>query len=383
MVAQVFVRVLDGTTRCLAFEDAASLREGVAVAALARRLEASEGVPAREQAFACGATLFTPRDASRPRLPALDEVSCHLLLRVAGGKGGFGSLLRASRSGATTTNFDACRDLSGRRIRHVNAERKLAEDQRREKERELERAALKHINETRSSTKRKLAEIEEAERKRYREETAKVIGAVSDAVGAGLRERASEDAQEAANAEAKKRAERRAMKRVDAYMGLGLGGTSESDDSESESESESEPEDRARDASEEEDKKGKAPARDPRRAAAGPAAAGASGSGGGSTRGPPSKESSTSKEEEEKTPPAAAPAEETPPPAEETIALSDFPNAAALERFGLDRLKAELAERGLKCGGTLAQRAERLWLLRDKTLEEVDEKHRAPKKKKE
>jgi len=380
MVAQVFVRVLDGTTRCLAFEDAASLREGVAVAALARRLEASEGVPAREQAFACGATLFTPRDASRPRLPALDEVSCHLLLRVAGGKGGFGSLLRASRSGATTTNFDACRDLSGRRIRHVNAERKLAEDQRREKERELERAALKHINETRSSTKRKLAEIEEAERKRYREETAKVIGAVSDAVGAGLRERASEDAQEAANAEAKKRAERRAMKRVDAYMGLGLGGTSESDDSESESESETE--DRARAASEE-DKKGKAPASEPRRAAAGPAAAGASGSGGGSTRGPPSKESSTSKEEEEKTPPAAAPAEETPPPAEETIALSDFPNAAALERFGLDRLKAELAERGLKCGGTLAQRAERLWLLRDKTLEEVDEKHRAPKKKKE
>jgi len=361
MVAQVFVRVLDGTTRCLAFEDAASLREGVAVAALARRLEASEGVPAREQAFACGATLFTPRDASRPRLPALDEVSCHLLLRVAGGKGGFGSLLRASRSGATTTNFDACRDLSGRRIRHVNAERKLAEDQRREKERELERAALKHINETRSSTKRKLAEIEEAERKRYREETAKVIGAVSDAVGAGLRERASEDAQEAANAEAKKRAERRAMKRVDAYMGLGLGGTSESDDSESESESETE--DRARAASEE-DKKGKAPARDPRRAAAGPAAAGASGSGGGSTRGPSG-------------------GSETPPPAEEKIALSDHPNAAALERFGLDRLKAELAERGLKCGGTLAQRAERLWLLRDKTLEEVDEKHRAPKKKKE
>ena len=47
MVAQVFVRVLDGTTRCLAFDDAASLREGIAVAALARRLEASEGVPAR------------------------------------------------------------------------------------------------------------------------------------------------------------------------------------------------------------------------------------------------------------------------------------------------------------------------------------------------
>ena len=65
------------------------------------------------------------------------------------------------------------------------------------------------------------------------------------------------------------------------------------------------------------------------------------------------------------------------------VAFPGEPPAAALERFGLDRLKAELAERGLKCGGTLAQRAERLWLLRDKTLEEVDEKHRAPKKKKE
>mmetsp|Transcript_22894 Transcript_22894/g.33454 ORF Transcript_22894/g.33454 Transcript_22894/m.33454 type:complete len:618 (+) Transcript_22894:43-1896(+) len=46
-------------------------------------------------------------------------------LRVSGGKGGFGAMLKsmAKRSGAKkTTDFGACRDLSGRRLRHVNDE---------------------------------------------------------------------------------------------------------------------------------------------------------------------------------------------------------------------------------------------------------------------
>lgn len=52
--------------------------------------------------------------------------SVTLLLRLAGGKGGFGALLRGQgRDGKITDNFDACRDLSGRRIRHVEAEKKL------------------------------------------------------------------------------------------------------------------------------------------------------------------------------------------------------------------------------------------------------------------
>ena len=42
---------------------------------------------------------------------------------------GFGSLLRAmgnKRSGEETDNIDACRDLSGRRLRHVEGEKKYA-----------------------------------------------------------------------------------------------------------------------------------------------------------------------------------------------------------------------------------------------------------------
>lgn len=47
---------------------------------------------------------------------------------IAGGKGGFGAMLRAQakQAGAKkTTDFGACRDLSGRRLRHVNDEKIL------------------------------------------------------------------------------------------------------------------------------------------------------------------------------------------------------------------------------------------------------------------
>ena len=49
--------------------------------------------------------------------------------------------------------------------------------------------------------------------------------------------------------------------------------------------------------------------------------------------------------------------------------------------FGLDRLKEELMKNGLKCGGTLAERAQRLFLLRDKTIDEIDAKYKPPVRK--
>ena len=43
---------------------------------------------------------------------------------LLGGKGGFGAMLRAQakKAGKKITDFSACRDLSGRRLRHVNDE---------------------------------------------------------------------------------------------------------------------------------------------------------------------------------------------------------------------------------------------------------------------
>ena len=70
-------------------------------------------------------------------------------------------------------------------------------------------------------------------------------------------------------------------------------------------------------------------------------------------------------------PPAAA-------PAAPAVDLGRYADAAALEALGLDALKAELAARGLKCGGTLSERAARLFLLKHATLAQLDAKHKAP-----
>ncbi|KAI8817246.1 telomere stability and silencing-domain-containing protein [Fimicolochytrium jonesii] len=51
----------------------------------------------------------------------------NLLVRVPGGKGGFGSMLRAQggkMASQKTTNFEACRDLSGRRLKTMNDAKK-------------------------------------------------------------------------------------------------------------------------------------------------------------------------------------------------------------------------------------------------------------------
>lgn len=43
-----------------------------------------------------------------------------------------------------------------------------------------------------------------------------------------------------------------------------------------------------------------------------------------------------------------------------------------VEKLGLDRLKQELLDRGLKCGGTLEQRAERLYSVKGLSKDQID-----------
>lgn len=51
-----------------------------------------------------------------------------VLFRLLGGKGGFGSLLRSQKGrGKKTTNLDAMRDLTGRRLRHSKAVERIKE----------------------------------------------------------------------------------------------------------------------------------------------------------------------------------------------------------------------------------------------------------------
>ena len=46
------------------------------------------------------------------------------------------------------------------------------------------------------------------------------------------------------------------------------------------------------------------------------------------------------------------------------VDLEEYEAAQQLEALGLNHLKEELQRRGLKCGGTLTQRAQRLWAVK-------------------
>ena len=84
-------------------------------------------------------------------LTKADEFDFDQVLRVElrgslkGGKGGFGSLLRSVKPKAQQDdNFEACRDLSGRRLRHINNERRIQEfHQRQEEEQKYVQEELK------------------------------------------------------------------------------------------------------------------------------------------------------------------------------------------------------------------------------------------------
>lgn len=56
----------------------------------------------------------------------------------------------------------------------------------------------------------------------------------------------------------------------------------------------------------------------------------------------------------------------------EALDLSAFSSAAELELLGLERLKCELMALGLKCGGTLQERAARLFSVRGLSKELID-----------
>ena len=354
-LTQVFVRALDGRTRCLNFErDDASHEDALTLRHLRRALESSEGVPASEQLIRVGGLVLGDGDDDRALRSLSDApaIDVDLLLRINGGKGGFGSLLRGSKSAQTTTNFDACRDLSGRRMRHVNAEKKMIEWAKHAEERELEKIALKHINSRSSQIKRKFDEIEEQEKERFKVETLAQRESTEEAVAVGIRIEAQRRAAEAAAKAERKREQARKQRALDGMYGMGGISDSDSDDDEPTMPN-------ADDAPKMDPSPEKSNPPEPERPET------------------PREDAEAQKEEGAGSPDTgdAAPVL----PAE--IVLKDHGSAEELEAFGLDRLKEELMKNGLKCGGTLAERAQRLFLLRDKTIDEIDAKYKPPVRK--
>lgn len=126
---QVLVK-FEGRTRVLALSSAAP------VSAVLQGASAQTGLPS-DRLKAIHAGRLVRRDVPLKQLMQQslrnqqhDAAGAWLVLEVVvsgglkGGKGGFGAMLRTmgKTAGKAATNFGACRDLSGRRLRHVNDE---------------------------------------------------------------------------------------------------------------------------------------------------------------------------------------------------------------------------------------------------------------------
>jgi len=146
------------------------------------------------------------------------DEGCTLAPLMLGGKGGFGSQLRAAggrMSSRKTGNNASCRDLNGRRLSTVKEAQKLAEyienedtrkkaaaDARKEKleklERQIQAADVDENGETSSGKKRRLEDTE------YVEQSKELVEGVRSAVAAGLlrkKKKAKTDTQTGAKTE--------------------------------------------------------------------------------------------------------------------------------------------------------------------------------------
>ncbi|GBN95174.1 Replication stress response regulator SDE2 [Araneus ventricosus] len=102
---------------------------------------------------------------------------------LPGGKGGFGSMLRAIGAQIEkTTNREACRDLSGRRLRDINEEQRLKKWIAKESEREAEKARRRQarLERLKSKPKHNFVDFE------YEKEISQLPERVDEALHAGM-----------------------------------------------------------------------------------------------------------------------------------------------------------------------------------------------------
>mmetsp|Transcript_12917 Transcript_12917/g.16304 ORF Transcript_12917/g.16304 Transcript_12917/m.16304 type:complete len:657 (-) Transcript_12917:288-2258(-) len=95
-------------------------------------------IPSKDLFFSFKGKVIAPNDPNPLKCGSADIIRVSLSGGLAGGKGGFGAMIRNMAKIAQqkkTQDFGACRDLHGRRLRHVNDEIRLQKWQE-EKERE-------------------------------------------------------------------------------------------------------------------------------------------------------------------------------------------------------------------------------------------------------
>ncbi|KAL2345900.1 hypothetical protein Fmac_007185 [Flemingia macrophylla] len=427
----LFVKHLDGRTLTLIFSSpilyANSIKD---------RLFQLTGIPAQHQRLVTGCRHLNDDRSAIQCSPEDGNMfpSVRLLLRLKGGKGGFGSLLRGAATKAgqkKTNNFDACRDMSGRRLRHVNAEKRLEEWKAGEEERRLEKVAEEFLKKQIKKGKGKGKGLADGEAHKYvakyREDSERCVAEVALSVKEALTAKRKTPSQPHNDA-----------KKLKIWMGKRKLNESDSDGSDEEGETEKS------DLLNDQNEAGASKAEGSLDSVTGGGVSCESGSeeekesvgllsgesiqaelsvvaepvvsdeasavpkesvvaednayqdyiGGVSDKfdGAVNQASDIMDSEnvasagqsndmdidgslEHK---AAVNEESLPstsvPTLEEPLNIDAFNSAAELEVLGLERLKSELQSRGLKCGGTLQERAARLFLLKSTPLDKLPKK---------
>lgn len=321
---------------------------------------------------------------------SLVKYSFHL--RVRGGKGGFGSLLRSFRVNKSTNKL-MMRDLNGRRMASVDEEAKL--------KRYLEKQARKE-QELKEKRKAKLEKLTAGPAKHmfedqdYLSRREEIINKTEDACEAGFalmlemkrnsrkskeqENKNDEDEDDDVNAEDVTDLfnDRGGRKRKIAAPSIGEDGgnkriNDESDDSEDDSENEVDPEEleaiRQYFEAKKQDEKD---------------------NGEGTSEAVPEVLVDEQEIEPAKRPrlDSASNIDDLPKIDVKTpceygpISLDDFTSAEDLELLGLEHLKSALNDRGLKCGGSLVERAARLWCVKGKQPREYPKNILTPELKK-
>ena len=291
----------------------------------------------------------TTRRRRRQRRQRIEENQTYQLFLkkgLRGGKGGFGTLLRSTgkkKGRNAEPNNDMCRDLKGQRYHVSENARKMEKWTKEESLREEEALALKYIEERTGEKARKRAKMEKEE-ERFRKDSEEV------------KERMEEAMKVATTKTIQTTVEKGRVRDEEEEE-------DDSDDEEDEDDFRRKKKKRTTNKStteEEQIEEGKEEE---------------------------TKVIKVAKANDEKEFPVvgAAPmsSNSSPPKQEnfEPIDLHDINVAQELERFGLDHLKIELTRQNLKCGGSLEERANRLFLLKMTPFEAIDKKHKAMKKK--
>ncbi|KAH6922438.1 hypothetical protein HPB50_013611 [Hyalomma asiaticum] len=163
----VLVRLpLSRKTMCVECDD-----HGVPVEQIRREVSRLEGIPEGLLVLSCGGRRLLEVVATDGKC-----LTCSVT-GLLGGKGGFGSMLRAIGAQIEkTTNREACRDLSGRRLRDINHEARLKRWVAKQAERENQRKQRKEYREPEHH-------LEDPEYERIREQ---IPERIQDAVAQGL-----------------------------------------------------------------------------------------------------------------------------------------------------------------------------------------------------